>query len=156
MCVLLHGGWRMLVAFAIVVAPLYGWILLYYLSTGAWQQSTDVVRMNAPLLATFFIPLIIGAWVIGFRGWYIVIGAVVAAIITGWLPVFSIANQLIPNGYANLAVVLILLMICLRAFQYWRDYIIGKLPIARYTRGAYIVAILAVTGLLVLLLPVQI
>lgn len=156
MFVLLHGGWRTLAASAIVIVPLYGWILFYYLSTGAWQQSADLIRMSAPLLATFFIPLIVGAWVIGFRGWYAIIGAVVAAVITGWLPLLSIANQLIPNGYASLAVVLILLMICLRMFQYWRDYIVGKLPVARYTRGACIVVIVTVVGLLALLLPVQI
>lgn len=111
------------------------WIQFYYLSTGAWHQSSDVVRMQAPLLATFLIPLIIGALVIGFHHWRSVVSSLVAAIITGWLPVATIAGQLLPNSYINLAIVLILLMMLLCAFEYYRDYHVRKLQGVRYTQG---------------------
>lgn len=153
--ILVHGGWRALAAFVIIVAPMYGWILFYYLSTGAWHQSSDIIRMSAPLLATFFIPLILGAWVIGFRKWHILIGAVIAAVIAGWMPVTTVATQLLPNGYINLATVLILLTICIRTFRHWRDYYVEKLPVAGYTKGAMIVVVVAVVGLLALLLPIE-
>jgi hypothetical protein len=154
--VLLHGGWRVVATFAIIVAPTYGWVLFYYLSTGAWHQSNAIVRMHAPLLATFFIPLVISAWVIGFRGWYVLIGGIAAALVAGWLPATTAATRLVSYGYINMAIVLTLLMISLRSFQYWRDHIIHRLPIARYTPDAMIVIGSTVIVLVALLLPFRI
>lgn len=153
MYVVLHGGWRVILTFIAVVVPTYAWILFYYLSTGAWHQSGETVRIHAPLLATFFIPLLVGAWIIGFRGWRVVIGAIVAAVITGWLPAQSIAAKILPDSYINLAIVLILLMIYLRAFRYWRDYVVHNLPVARYTRAGIAVMGVVVVVLSVLLWP---
>lgn len=154
--VLSHGGWRALVTVVVTVAPFYGWIQFYYLSTGAWNQPIEQVVGNPPLLATFFIPLIIAAWVIGFQGRYIFVGAIAGAIIAGWTPPASLAAQLFPYGYINLGITLVLLMISWRAFCYWRDYNVHKLPVARYTNGARTVAAIAVVFLLILLLPIQI
>jgi hypothetical protein len=151
-----HGAWRIFAAAVAVVGPLYGWVLFYYLSTGAWHQPASLVMMYAPVLATFVVPLAIGAWLLGFRRWYLAVGSVLAAVITSLLPSRTIANQLLPGGYINLAIILILLMIALRAFQYWRDYIVLKLPVSRYTNGACWTVVITVAGLLALLIPTRI
>lgn len=153
--VLLNGGWRVLVAFVVVVLPMYGWILFYYLATGAWHQSVDLVSMNAPVLATLVVPVVAGAWVLGFRGWHLATSSVVAFIIAGSLPTDAIVSQLLPRGYAKLAIVLILLMIGLRVLHYWREYIMLALPIARYAYDACAVVAITIIGLLVLLAPIQ-
>lgn len=151
-----HGAWRIFAAAVAVVAPLYGWVLFYYLATGAWHQPASLVMMHAPVLATFVVPLVIGAWLLGFRRWYLAASSVLAAVVTSLLPSRTIANQLLPGGYINLAIILILLMIALRAFQYWRDYIILKLPVSRYTNGACWTVAITVVGLLALLVPTHI
>lgn len=150
-----HGGWRVLVTLALASAPMYVWIQFYYLSTGAWNQSRELVVGNAPLLATFFVPLIFAAWAIGFRGWYILVGALAAAVIAGWTSPDSIAAQLLPYGYINLGIVLALLMIFWRAFCYWRDRHIHVLPVTEYTDGARALVVGVAVILLVLLMPIK-
>jgi hypothetical protein len=154
--ILRHGSWRTLAAVALLVAPVYAWVQFYYLSTGAWNQSRELVAVHAPLLATFLVPLAVAAWVMGFRGRYLFIGALASAVIAGWMSPDSLAAQLLPYGYINLGIILILLIICWRAFCYWRDRHIHALPIVGYTKGARVVAAVAVLILLVLLLPVKI
>lgn len=149
--VMLQGGWRILVSSVIVTGPLYGWILFYYLSTGAWHQSPDVVRAGAPPLATFVLPLVIGGWILGFRRWYLASSIVLTVIIAACLPSPTLAIQSLPKGYINLAIVLILLMISLQAFRYWRESIVLELPVARYTTGACVIIVITTAVLLTLL-----
>lgn len=151
-----HGAWRMLAAGVVVITPLYGWVLFYYLATGAWNQPPSLVMGYAPLLATFVVPLVGGAWLLGFRGWYLVASSVLSVVIASLLPSHTIAKQLLPGGYINLAIILMLLIIILRAFQYWREYIILKLPVSRYTHGACWTVAITIIGLVALLIPVQI
>jgi hypothetical protein len=152
--ILRHAGWRVLVAAIIIILPMYAWVLFYSFSTGAWNQSPDLIRGFSPLLATFFVPLLISVWIVGFRGWYILIVGILAALITGWLPA-SLADQLLPNSYVRLAVTLLLLTLVWRAFLYWRDYAVHKLPVARYSRGAVMTAGITALCLVVLLLPIR-
>jgi hypothetical protein len=154
--VVLHGGWRVLLSSAVITAPLFAWIIFYYLATGAWDQSIDTVRSGAPLLATFVLPLVIGGWILGFRRWYLASSVVLTVAIAIALPSPTLANQLFPHSYINLAIVLILLMIGLRAFHYWREYLFLELPIAPYTMGACVTVAITTATLLTLLTAISI
>lgn len=152
--VIRHGGWRVGVALAVIILPFYLWIIFYYLSTGAYNQSPQLVAIYAPILSTFIIPLVIACWVIGFRRWHILVIALAAGLLSSWLP-SGIANDLLPGSYVRLALVLVLVAICVRAFQYWREYIVLKHPVARYTRGACVTVLAVVIICSALLLPIH-
>jgi hypothetical protein len=72
-------------------------------------------------------------------------------IIAACLPSPTLAIQSLPKGYINLAIVLILLMISLQAFRYWRESIVLELPVARYTTGACVIIVITTAVLLTLL-----
>lgn len=148
-----HGLWRAVAALFIIVVPMYLWLLFYPFATGVYTQSPELIRMNAPFLATLVVPFLFAIWILGFKRWAFAAVFLLTIIITQWLP-FGVASQLLPGSYLRLAIVLLLVAMGVRAFLYWRDYHVHQLPIDRYSVSACIV-IGAVSALLLvgLLLP---
>lgn len=147
-----HGLWRAVAAVLILTLPVYVWLLFYPFATGVHTQSAELIMGNAPVLATYVVPLLAAVWVLGFRGLQFVVVLILGIIIARLLP-FSVANQLLPGSHLQLAVALVLVAIGVRVFMYWRDYYVHHLPIDRYSVSAGIVVGVGALILINLLLP---